>query len=340
MKPYKTIFIHFLAIALSVLVFSSCKKTHEYTLVNTKDDSATQTLIASDEFELNDEVGQAVNDALAATAISIVTSGGSTSGTGDILGTISGAVIDTGKINTGLIKIIYFGKNADQTKWRLGNLEIKHAVKNGKVIPWNTRGASATIKFTNYEVFFLKITNKALSLNGSCTVTNMSGGLLKNIANPALVPGDSLVEKISAQLSYTYDDNATAIKTWAWDCNQLRVFNGDTKNGKDTLITCTIKGDTTLNNIPNVASWGATRSDKQFYSSITNPVLKNISGTPFLSGPLSGRKVILGIAEPLTVTYGIDPQGSPASSGDDPYGYIISWSNTGGQPAQAVIKYY
>jgi hypothetical protein len=339
MNKNKTVLNLLVVVFSAVLAFSSCKKTHEYTLVNTTDDTETQSNIASDELELNSELSQAVNEILAASTISAATSGDSQSGSGNLF-LISGAVIDTSAINAGRVKITYYGKNADKTKGRLGDIEINYALAGGKLIPWNTKGASATIKFTNYEVFFLKITNKALSLNGSCKVTNVSGGLLKNIMDPALVPGDSLIEKVQAHLSYTYNDNATTINTWDWNCNQLRIFNGYVLNGKDTAITCTLKGDTTVNNIHNTASWGETRSRQKFYSCITVPMQHSVSGVALLSNPLIGRKVILGIAEPIIATYGVDKQGAPVSANDYSYGYIIAWTNPTNQPKQAVISYY
>lgn len=332
MNQKRIIFNYLVAIFLVILLFPACTKTHEYTLVNTTDDTKAQAIIASDEFELNFELDQAVNEALAASFISSKTSGDTiTPSSGNILSTIAGAVIDTSGINTGLIKISYYGKTADLKKGRLGDITIKHAVASGKVIPWNTKGASAIITFKNYEVFFLNIVNKALSLNGTCVITNVSGGLLKNIASPLLVPGDSLTDKMRVQLTFTYNDNVTSITTWAWNCNQLRFFND-----KDSILTCFTKGDTTINSI-NAASWGSTRANQIFYTSITTPLLQNISAG-VLSNPLSGRKVILGIKEPITVTYGVDQQGSPVNTGK-PYGYILTWTR-GGLPKDTVAKYY
>lgn len=336
MKINKIIFNCFLAVVLTGLVFTACKKTHESTLVNTTDDTDTQSIIALDELEVNTEFDQAVNDAITASSISSTTSGdtAASSTTGNILlTTISGAVIDTNQINMGIVKITYYGKNAENTKGRTGEVKIKHAVSNGKIIPWKTQGANATITFTTYEVIFLDTVKKSIWLDGNCSVTNISGGLLKNIANPLLVPGDSLVDKVRAELFFTRNDNITVIKKWTWHFNQLRVFN---LNG--TTVTATIKGDTAINNNNNVVTWGTTRFDQNFYTSITTPILQNISGSTFLYDPLKGRKVILGITEPITITYGVDQQGSPATTGN-PYGYIITWTNSGGQAKQAVVSY-
>ena len=327
MKIKKIIFYCFITIAFAAIVFTSCKKTHDYTLVNTTDDTSAQTIIASDESEINNEFDQAVNDALTATAISSTTSGDSA---GVNLFEISGAVIDSSQSNTGIIKINYYNKTADNKKARLGEVKIQHAIANGKVIPWKTKGARATITFTNYEVFFLNISNKTLSLNGTSVIENISGGLLKNIKS---APGDSLIDKVSAQLAFTYNDNTSSIQSWTWNFNQRRVFSL-----QDTIVTASIQGDTAINNINNVSTWGMTRSGQNFYTGTTTPVLQNLSGVSVLTNPLKGRKIIFGIKEPITVTYGVDQQGTSVSTGN-PYGYIITWLS-GSQPKQAVVKYY
>ena len=336
MKTRKFIFHFFFLLASTTLLFIGCKKTHEYTLVNTVDDTDTQTIIASDELEVNKEFDIAVDEAIKASCISSVTSGDATTGgTGNILfTTISGAIIDTGASGTGVIKINYYGQNADHTKGRTGEIKIQHATISGTVIPWTTAAATATITFTQYEVIFLPATvNKSIWLNGTATISNLSGGLLKNIANPLLVPGDSLVDKIRSKIDFTYNDNTTLIQTWVWYFNQHRVLKLE-----DTTVTATIKGDTIINNTSNVTTRGTTRSGLNFYTNTTTPLVYNMSGSDFLYNPLTGIKMIRGITEPITVTYGVNESGNYVSN-INPYGYKFNWINSGGQPKGAVVKY-
>lgn len=328
MKKIISRLIRFMAAA--VLIFTSCVKKTGHTLVEIRDDTADQSIIASDELEVNSEFDRVVNEALKASSISSTTNGKIT---GNILyTTISGAAIDTSKIDSGIVAITYYGKTDNNTKGRTGKVEIRHGLAGGKVIPWKTKGASATIKFLQYEIITLA-TNKSVWLDGTCNITNISGGTLKNIGDTVLVPGDSLVDKISAKLNYTHNDNTTVIQTWIWHFNQHRVFKLN-----DTIVTAAITGDTLINNINGVATWGTTRSGQQFYTGITSPVIQNVYGSVFFNYPSSGIKVIKGIAEPITITYGVDQQGNPAISGN-PFGYKITWYNSGGYPKKSVVSY-
>ncbi len=333
MRANKIILNYFLAAILMTIAVSACKKTHDYVLVTSTDDTATQSIIAADELELNRELDQGVNDALAASAISTL-AGGDSAATHNLFA-IAHAVIDTSGISTnnptGLIKITYYGKNEDGTQARTGEIDIQHAVMSGQVVPWKTPGAGATITFKQYEIVYLNFVNRSLWLNGTCTVTNVTGGLLKNIANPLLVPGDSLVDRVKAHVTFTHNDNVSVIKTNTWDFNRLRIFNT-----VDTTIMLSVKGDTSVHNIANTASWGMTTSGQDFTTGITTPTVQKILKSGFVYNPLKGVKVIHDIAEPMTVTYGVDQQGNPVSNGA-PYGYKITWFSI--EPRQTVIGY-
>src|SRR6185436_8290223 len=205
MKPNKIIFSWSAGIALIVFLYAGCKKETGYTVELTTDDTDTQTIIARDELHVSYEFDQAVNEALLASSISRIVSGDTAAfPTGNIIfSTISHAVIDTTQSSTGIIKLTYYGKNADNTKGRTGEITIKHALENGTVIPWRTKGAEATITFDQYEVVNLDTSNRQLWINGTCTVTNVSGGLLKKAPGITLQQGDSLVDKVSAQLIFS-----------------------------------------------------------------------------------------------------------------------------------------
>ena len=161
-------------------------------------------------------------------------------------------------------------------------------------------------------------------LNGTATITNTSGGLLKTAANIALLPGDSLKDKLNGTVIFTYNDNAAVIQTYTWAIAQTRVFTL-----QNSLLTSTITGDSTLNNATGVSTVGTTRFGAFFYTQIATPVVQTISSSFILSNPLSGEKTIHGIPEPLTIDYGVDSHGNPTQV--TPYGYKLSWIANGGQ---------
>lgn len=334
MKNTKIIFSFLTGVASTVLLFASCEKKTGYTIELTSDSTQTQSIIAADELNVSYEFDQAVNEALLATTVSRIASGDTASfPPGNVLyTTLSKVSIDTNESNIGLIKMRYAGINADNTKSRTDSIKIKLAVENGKVIPWKTQGATATISFINYEVNNI-ITNKQLRINGACKITNVTGGLLKKATDLKLQPGDSLVDKLSANLTFTYNDNIALIKTWTWNLNQQRSFVLN-----DTIISASVTGDTIVNSLENVSTMGINRFEENFYTDVTTPVLQNISGLFLLSDPLSGSKAINGIPKPILIIYGVTEQGS-IENNDNPYGYKIVWTNSSGERQQFVVKY-
>jgi hypothetical protein len=322
------------AIVLMNVFFSSCKEKTGYTIVSTVSDSASQIIIAKDELNLNYELDQAVNEVLLATNISRTASGDSSfTVVGNALfTTIKSAIIDTSHLlDSAKISITYAGINADLTKARTGNISIKFAKdSSGKVIPWKTQGSIATLTFSQYEVI-VQATNKSLWMNGTGTITNVTGGILRNATNLFLPHGDSLIDRINLHIDFTYNDNTNIITTYAWNINQHRSFVLN-----DSTIISSISGDTTMNGFSNISTAGTTRSGSNFYTGITAPLVQKINSLYLLTNPLSGEENIHGITQPIDVVYGVDLSGNYTTT--NPYGYKITWINNGGQ-AQVVVSY-
>lgn len=306
-------------VLFSIFVFDGCKKV-DTTRVNTSTNADTQKVIASDELALNDEFDQGIDDAIAVACNPKIT--------------IKGASIDTTQNTIGLITIYYGGQEPDGTKGRSGSIAIQQTMKGGKPVPWGTAGTTDSIYFgtvnsPGYEIFFLT-NNTSIRLTGTATVTNITGGLLQNVTT-----GDSLAEMVRASISFTYNDNVTIVQLYSWYLNQHRTFTKP-----DTVLYASTWADTVINGIKNVATWGTTRAGESFYSSLTAPIVQNISNLKLSYNPLSGAKAIENIAEPILSTYGVDQQGNPVKiNSATPYGYVMTWINNGGQ-AQAVVPYY
>jgi hypothetical protein len=328
------IFLALFTIPVVMLILpSSCSKTG-YTIINTTADSASQIITANDELNISYELDQVVNESLLATTLCNIAGGDtSTWATGNALyTTISGAIIDTSHINdSSQITITYFGKNGPQTKGRTGTATI-HFTRdnNGKIIPWGMPGAMVNINFYQYEVIVLA-TNVSVWINGSATITNTSGGLLKRPANVNLTGSDSLQDKVDANIIFTYNDNTSLIQTWTWLMTQTRVFNV-----QNSLLTSTIRGDSTAGVLAGVSTSGTTRLGNGFNTQITIPVVQTMSPGLILSNPISGEKVIHGIPEPVTLDYGVSNNGTPTPS--SPYGYKMTWIHNGGQ-AVTIVPY-
>jgi hypothetical protein len=309
MKNNKINFTCLAGITIGALLFAACEKKTGYTITKTTDDTETQSIVAADELNVNYEFDQAINEVLLASTISRIVSGDTSAfPPGNVLySTLSHAVIDTSQSASGIVNITFFGKNADDTKGRTGKIQIKLPVDNGHVIPWKTKGVIATLTFDQFEILVLA-TNRQLWQSGTCSITNISGGLLKKAKDLALLPGDSLIDKLSGQITFTYNDNIAVIQTWDWHFNQLRSFSLS-----DTTVIASI-------------------------SNTTIPIIQSISGLFILSNPISGSKAINGIKEPILIIYGVNEQGSIVTEGD-PYGYKIVWNNSAGERTQTVVSY-
>lgn len=297
---------------------SSCKKV-ETTRTYTVTDTTAQTTIASDEVTVNIEFDQAADD-----AVKVICTPKTS---------IAGALVDTSQLSSGIIIIDYFGKETDGTKSRTGSDSIQERVVNGHVIPWGTPGATATLTFgtassPNYEVLFLNNGNASITFEGSATLTNIYGGLLQNV-----VQGDSVVEHVRANVSFTYNDNASMVQFFTWNLNQLRAFSVT-----DTNMFASTRGDTTIAGYT-IGTWGTTRLGTRFFAVTNSPIVQNISASFLDYNPLNGAKTIEGISEPISLIYGVNQQGTPFKSGTIPYGFYISWvDNT--VNATDVLPYY
>ena len=312
---------------------TSCSKTG-YTVTNYTADSATQIITANDELNINYEFDQAVNEAIASTTLSVIASGDTMNPGPSPVGNtfLSGAIIDTTHLaDSAIIWIQYFGKNVPQTKGRTGYVIVQLGRDgNGKIIPWKTPGAVMNITFLQYEVIVLA-TNVSVWMNGTATVRNVSGGQLTFPPKMTLSAGDSLQDRVSGNITFTYNDNVAVIQTWTWNLTQTRMFN--MQNGS---LTSTIRGDSSVSGVAGVSTTGTTRFGNVFNTQLTKAVVQGISSSYILSQPLSGEKVINGIPEPITIDYGVNSSGIAVQS--NPYGYKITWMHSGGQ-AVSVVSY-
>ena len=339
MRIVKILLVAFaLPLLLSVLS-TSCSKTG-YTVTSTTADSSSQIIMANDELKVSYEFDQVINEAILATSISYIASG-NTQSIGNIQSIGNGNVqwneipqcyIDTAQIiDSALVRLEYYGKNADDTKGRTGWVTLQLARDgSGHVIPWRTPGAVMNITFQQYEVTVLA-TNVSIWINGSATVTNITGGQLYLPANISFPAGDSLQDKVSGNISFTYNDNSAVIVTYPWNISHTRTFTM-----QNSVLTSTIRGDSLMSGSTVISTSGQTRFGSGFYTQITKPVVQSISPAYILSNPLSGEKVINGIPEPITIDYGVNSSGNAVQS--NPYGYKMTWMHGGGQGV-CVVSY-
>jgi hypothetical protein len=304
--------------AIMGLIFTGCKKSKD-TTATPVDDTQAQSLSAADQSRVEDEANQSMDDANSALeGVSATRSAEAFS-----FPTCANISVDTTQASQGLIVLTYNGNNCANTRLRSGSISVQLPYISGAVVRWHVPGASITLTFNNYKVTRLS-DMKSLTFNGTHTITNVNGGLLVNITS-----GNPIVHKIRANMQLTFDDNTNR----TWQAARTRTFSI-----ANNIVSEQITGDTTISNYNNVAMWGTNRAGTNFYISIPTPVVENVFGGTCLYKPLSGVRVHNGLAHPVTVTYGVDTNGNPVTTGC-PYGWKANWTNGQGVAKQVIVSY-
>ncbi len=316
MKNKKTIFGSITAIVLLGAFITGCKKSNGPTQVSPIDDATQQSVTAGDQSKIENETNQCMDDANTALQGISTTRGVESFPFCNI-------TIDSSQKATGLIVLNYNGNNCDNTKSRSGSISIQLPYNGSTVTRWRVQGAKITLTFNNYKVTNL-IENKSLTLNGTHSITNVSGGVVADLlTNP-----NSIVHKVRANMVLTFDDGTNR----TWGAARTRTFSIS-----NSIISASIAGDTAVSGYSNTAMWGTNRIGETFEISIPTPVVFNIYGGTCLYRPLSGVRILNGLAHVLTVTYGVDANGNAATG--CPYGYKANWINGQGV-AKQIIKPY
>jgi hypothetical protein len=198
-------------------------------------------------------------------------------------------VVDT---SNGLrtITITYDGTNCWGNRTRQGVVVISIPVG----VYWRDPGATVTLSIQNLKITRIR-DGKTIVLNGTKNITNVSGGLLVDLATLG-----SITHTISGSLSITFANGSERV----WNVAKQRVFSYN--NG--IVITTTGTHTDSLNN-SDVAEWGTNRFGTEFESRISQPkVIRQDCDFRLVSG----QNIILRSDNiTSTITYGLDENGNP-----------------------------
>lgn len=318
METKKIIVKGIAAILFASVLITGCKKDKDPVAVTPVqvDDMLQQSVSAEDQTNVENESNQCMDDA------NTILGGISTTRDMQTF-SFCNITIDSSQKAIGLIVLTYTGNNCNNTRSRSGSISIQLPYINGAVVRWKEIGSKVTLTFNNYTV--TKLSNgKSLTFNGFHSVTNVNGGLLVNIT-----AGNPILHKVRANMVLTFDDGTNR----TWGAARTRTFNI-----ANNVVSATIAGDTIMDGYSNVAMWGTNRNGVDFGIAITTPVVYDIFGGSCLYKPYSGVRVHHKLAHEITVTYGVDANGAPETSGC-PYGWKANWVNGQGV-AKEVIKAY
>jgi hypothetical protein len=189
-------------------------------------------------------------------------------------------------------------------------------------VRWKDQGAALTVNYQN-----LKVTRasdkKSITINGTFTITNLSGGLLYSLATQPSITHTLT----SSGMSITFDDNTQ--HTWQIAKRQVFTYN----NG----IVLTVTGDHTDGNKEHIAEWGTNRYGHAFTTSTVEPlVIRQDCNFRLTSGEIKHEG--FGTA---TATFGLDVNGNPTTcpSGNGHYYFKLTWTGLLGSSASVILPY-
>ncbi|MES2397181.1 MAG: hypothetical protein V4549_14315 [Bacteroidota bacterium] len=314
MKTKKILFTGVIAVMIAVFAISSCKKEEEPAPIVTPPtvsptDSTSQTTRASDQTNVENESNQAMdeaNDAL----MGVSTTRG--------VQATCGYTIDSSQKAIGKITLNYDGITVCNGKKRSGSIAIQLPYNGTTITTWSTAGATSSLTFYNYKVVYTA-DNKSLLLNGTHTVKNVNGGGLV-----ALYFGTPMVNKVRSHMQISFD-GGTAIE---WNSAKLRTI---TYNNGTGVLKASMAGDSIYNS-ENIAMWGINNMGDHFTITVPTAFSYDIWNpiTNCVYKPLTGQIVYSGIAYEITLTYGVNQDGTYPFIGTCPWGYKIEWDTNNG----------
>ena len=295
-----------------VLSFSACKK-EKSPENNTNDDIAAHS---DDQSQFSAELDGIINETNVALESNIGFTSRLQSQSQEIFCDAS-AEFDT-MSNPRTITITYSGSNCVPGRTRTGAIIISMAQN----VRWKNAGASISITFQNVKITRTR-DNKSVTINGTQTYTNVSGGLLVN-----LWLLNSITHRISSNgLSISFNDGTQ--RTWQVDKQRVFTYN----NG--LIITTT--GLHTEGNISDVAEWGTNRFGNSFTTAITSPLVITEDCNFRLTAGAVQHKTSSFTA---TATFGLDATGNPTiCPGVSSYYFKVIWTGPNGATGSVILPY-
>jgi len=293
-----------------VFIVTGCQKES-----SSADYTAELSAQSDDQSEFSSETDAVANDA----DVALETSSFFAARTDRVQVLICDASISIDSLsNPRTITITYNGTNCFGNRTRTGTVVISMAAG----VHWKNASAAITIAYQN-----LKITrvsdNKSITINGSHTITNVSGGLLTSL--PIL---GTITHAISSSgMSVTFDDNTQRV----WQVARQRVFTYN--NG----VVITTTGTYNDGSNTHIAEWGINRLGHAFTTSTLEPlVIRQDCNFRLVSGKVAHSLPQVN----ASVTFGLDVNGNPTSCpGTGHYYFKVMWTGGTGNTHSIILPY-
>jgi hypothetical protein len=318
-----------MAFTLSVLLFACKKSTNDTNSTPSNTDLQTQS---DDQSRVSTETDAAFNDVNASMTGQFTVTGSST---GKFGVTVEGGNQDTVKSyvcdatvtidtvdNPRTLTIIYNGANCHLTRTRTGKVVVSWA----KGVAWHTAGAVVTVNFDSLKITRLG-DGKSITLNGTHTYTNVSGGSLLSLTSNSASPITHTI--MSTNMSVTFDNGTQ--RTWSVARQRIYGYN----NG----LVITTSGLHTSGSIQGISEWGTNRFGNSFTTQIVTPMVISLCNSTFQV--TSGAVGLTNAAGSTMITFGLDSTGAATGCpvGSASYYFKLVWTGAAGKTYTFVLPY-
>jgi hypothetical protein len=314
----------------------SCKKDN----ANNSNDSSNATNLgtqADDQSMASDENENITNDVNVALTSSPSTNGNAaqltpgqgqtavnsinqTNGISGAQGTLicdASITIDTSS-NPRTLTITYDGTNCWGNRTRTGTVVVSIAAGTH----WMDKGAVVTVNVQNLKITRIR-DSKTIIINGMRTLTNVSGGSLKNLASLG-----TITHTITDTMQITFADNLTR----SWQSAKQRVFTYN--NG----VVLTITGTHSDGTNSGIAEWGVNRFGIAFTTIVAQPVvIRQDCDFRIVSGQL---QILRSDNLTSTITFGLDATGNTTGCpGAGNYYLQVAFTGSNGRTYPIILPY-
>ncbi len=307
-KNIRLMLVAILAISISL---TSCKKDND-----TKDntDLATHSEDQS-EFASNDD--DVINDANNVIDDNPAFNGRPGSASNLFLPCNADIVLDS-TATLRRLRITYHGNNCNNTRTRNGVVTLTMPLTSH----WADQDAVLTIETTNLVITRISDT-RSITINGTQTITNVTGGRIWDLASTGTIIHDIASPGIDVAF-----ENGTH-RTWQVSKKRTFTYN----NG----IVITTIGTHSQNGVDNISEWGTNRFGSAFTSAITQPMtIRQDCNFRLVSGEIAHA----GGLGSVVVTFGLDATGNPVTTCPaGPFYFKAVWTGNNGN-VRVVIRPY
>ncbi|HVU96435.1 MAG TPA: hypothetical protein VHE34_14500 [Puia sp.] len=223
--------------------------------------------------------------------------------------------------NTRNLTITYNGGNCQLTRVRTGSIVVSWA----KGVKWATIGATFTVTFNNLKITRV-LDGKSITLNGTHTYTNVTGGNIFSLNANSTAP---IIHTISStNMSITFDNGAQR----NWNIARQRSYSYN--NG----IVITETGTHTEGTLTGISEWGTNRFGNDF----TVQIMNGLTVAQSCAWQLTGGRVELINAQGTTdITFGLNSTGQATSCpiGTGVYYFQLVWTGLNGKSYTFIMPY-